>query len=377
MLNFVEIINPIDNAFPSSVRCNGQNIYYFNNEVVKQYNYLDKTLTLKKKFEQSIDEDFCKVLFLNRTLWNSTGDRMVVVNVNKTTDMVFLTEYDSNGNVAGKQTIRKRHCFTDVRDMNNEYVVIHDNQNYLEFYRVNWNKPCSFEKAYKLSVHLDIPFIFLGVAMSETHYFLLAAQKDKLQIFTRDINFKAETKDPINPNPFNVVAIDETKETKAPVPAPLLKQSKRIDNLSSYTLTMEMDLPDSMPIDFLYVSGSLFFNVNDFVFRYTLEDKMLSKFDIPFSVRLIANTDNTVTYLTINELGILHSQGQTKKVYSEAINAWNNWGIQEKNEMIDLECLNPDVFFIVSPVDCFIVDHGEFVEGFEFSPVFVKSFKLE
>jgi hypothetical protein len=291
-------------------------------------------------------------------------------------DMIHLTEYDIEGRVTGKQTIRKRHCFTEVyTTADNEYLIIHDSQNYLEFYRVNWSKPCSFEKVYKLSVYLETPFIFLGAAISQTHYFLLAAQKDKLQIFQRDINAKIETKEPKNPIPL-ILELDEEQKQPKNLPS-TFKQSKKIDNLSSYTLTMEMDLPESMPVDFIHSSGALFFNINDLVYRFTTNDKVLTKFDVPFSVRLKANDDGTVCYLAVNELGVIRSQGTDRTVFSEAVAAWNNWGVQQKTEMIDMECLTPNVYFVISPVDCFVVDHGQFVEGFEFAPVFIKSFKLE
>jgi len=415
MLNFVESIDPLENEFPSRVRANGSSVYFFNNERVKRYQYENKRLEFKMKFKQSIDEDFCKVFFLNHALWNSDASRMVLVNVNKTMDKIFFTEYGGDGRVLGKQTIRKRHCFTEVRIMGSDYLVIHDNQNYLELYKANWSKACSFEKAYKLSVHLDFPFIFLGVAMSESHYFLLAAQKDKLQIFQREISSKTESNDSKGKSLFAGMEVEAPEETGPKVEAqpqesneqiieeaitkfindntpiqlpnitdvnvatekgPVQTQSKRIDSLKSYTLTTEMNLPNSMPIDFVYSSGALFFTVDDFVFVHSLKNKTTNSLQVNFSV-LMKPTYGSVTLLSIDRLTVFYDEGRENNVYSEAISAWQNWGVQEKSEMIDFVCLAPEVFLIISPVDCFIVDHGEFVEEFEFSPVFVKSFKLE
>ncbi len=369
MINFVDKIDSIENPFPRSIRTSDKYIYMFGHDCIRRYTYQGGLLEFDLSFEQCIDYNFNQVLFLNQILTDEKGN-LLVINANKHKDTVFLSLYNESGVCIKKTSIRKRHCFTECQSLNSSQVILHDHQNYLEIYKFNSDSPNLIEKIYKLSVRLDIPFIFTGLAMSEKTIFLMTAQKNNLIIYQKDLTFVKQEKvlQEESPKSFEV----ETNKEKDVETKP----EKKIDNLSAFTMTAEIQLPESFPFNFIYNSGALFFSTNEKIYRHTLGGKDFDTFDIKSVLRLVPNDANSVGYLSMLDIGLISVTGESKESFKTAVQQWQDWGMQEKTEMIEVQKIAPQIFIVLTPQDCFIVDNGSFVRCIEFFPVLTQSFRV-
>ena len=373
MINFVQKVDSVQRPFPKTIRCHNDHAYFFCNDLIQRYSYQNQLLRLNLSFEQSMAFDFHKVLFLNQCLFSDKSE-LIVVNSSKIKDCLLVSLYNSMGVCERKQVVRKRHCFTECQAVGENHLIIHDHQNYLEIYKLSLSGGSILEKVYKLSVRLDVPFIFIGLAVSESHLFLMTAQKDKLLIYQKD--FGQMTKETKIVEDESIAVHEQINPTGEISFSEKKKSLKKIDNLSAFELTIELDLPSSFPFNLVYNSGALFFATNDAVFRVIVGSKLPDQFNIPSVVRLQPNDQNSISCLSMRDITQLPLQGKVLKSFPDVIKAWDAWGLQEKTELIDFQKLAPDVYLILTPQDCFLLDHGQFIQGMEFFPVLINSFRL-
>ncbi len=373
MINFVEKIDRTENPFRKFVRCKDHLVYFFGHGDVRRYVYQCDRLYFELSFEQSIDCDFSKVLFLNQVLWDDKGN-LLVVNANQPKNTVFLSLYNAKGICLKKTSICRRHSFTECHSLSDNQLAFHDHQNYLEIYQFGSDFPDLLVKVYKLSLRIDMPFILTGFATSQQSFFLMAFRKDALVIYQQDFNIQISKEENCGDKPPNRLNAEEGKE-KVSHSKPA-KYDKKIDNLSSFTVIAEMDIPESYPLNFICHAGALFFNTENAVFRLILGNTVFDTFEITSVIRIEPNDDMSVIYLSMINVGLLSVKDQKTESFDEAIRSWRDWGVQEKSELGDLQKISAQTYFVLTPQDCFILEEGRFVRGLEFFPVLTESFRI-
>lgn len=199
---FRENLCSYENQFPNTICQHGENLFLFNDNIVRIYSSEVNTLSIKAQLNLKFDVKKSKIVFSNFVL-EVSPTRFAIVNYNITRNKIFVEVFNSKTyKTCFTNSYQLSFSFHEIEKMNDKYFYLHDNSKSIEVFKIDNCANTSVVRQYKLRIENNQDSIFtLKLSCSNSSFIFAYMLKEDFKLDVKIQNDKKSLEDIFKENP--------------------------------------------------------------------------------------------------------------------------------------------------------------------------------